>query len=97
LHLEFVVTLQSRRKQNIAAFPSISRILPTNAMNEIIDGRFERVENALAKLINSISAYNPSPALATDLVTADAELSQGLEQCVPCLLCSFPKAVLIML
>jgi len=51
-----------------------------NRMDKIIDIRFERVENALAKLINSISQYNPSPALATDLVTADAELSQGLEQ-----------------
>lgn len=49
-------------------------------MDKIIDSRFERVENALAKLINSISAYNPSPALATDLVAADAELSLGLEQ-----------------
>ena len=49
-------------------------------MDEVIDGHFERVENALAKLINSISTYNPSPSLATDLVAADAELSQGLEQ-----------------
>jgi hypothetical protein len=51
-------------------------------MDKLIDSRFERVENALAKLIHSISAYNPSPALATDLVTADAELSEGLDQCV---------------
>lgn len=49
-------------------------------MDKVIDGRFERVENALAKLVNSISAYNPSPALATDLVTADSELSEGLDQ-----------------
>jgi hypothetical protein len=50
-------------------------------MDKVIDGRFERVENALSKLVNSISAYNPSPALATDLVSADAELSEGLDQC----------------
>jgi hypothetical protein len=50
-------------------------------MDKVIDGRFERVESALAKLIHSISAYNPSPALATDLVAADAELSEGLDQC----------------
>jgi hypothetical protein len=50
-------------------------------MDKVIDNRFERVENALAKLINSISTYNPSPTLATDLITADADLSQGLEQC----------------
>ncbi|KAE9363912.1 hypothetical protein N431DRAFT_422977 [Stipitochalara longipes BDJ] len=49
-------------------------------MNEIIDKRFERVEKALATLITSISTYNPAPALANDLVLADAELSQGLEQ-----------------
>jgi hypothetical protein len=49
-------------------------------MDEIIDRRFERVEKALATLINSISTYNPAPALANDLVTADAELSEGLEQ-----------------
>jgi hypothetical protein len=50
-------------------------------MDEIIDKRFERVEKALSTLINSISTYNPAPALANDLVSADAELSQGLEQC----------------
>lgn len=50
-------------------------------MDETIDRRFERVEKALATLITSISTYNPAPALANDLVTADAELSQGLEQC----------------
>ena len=49
-------------------------------MDEIIDRRFERVEKALATLITSISTYNPAPALANDLVNADAELSQGLEQ-----------------
>ncbi|TVY14061.1 Mediator of RNA polymerase II transcription subunit 4 [Lachnellula arida] len=49
-------------------------------MDEIIDRRFERVEKALATLITSISTYNPAPALANDLVTADTELTQGLEQ-----------------
>ncbi len=48
-------------------------------MDVLIDKRFERVEKALATLINSLSTYNPNPALANDLVTADAELSQGLE------------------
>ncbi|KAE8444000.1 hypothetical protein EG329_001129 [Mollisiaceae sp. DMI_Dod_QoI] len=48
-------------------------------MDVLIDRRFERVEKALATLINSLSTYNPNPALANDLVTADAELSQGLE------------------
>lgn len=50
-------------------------------MDKFIDSRFERVEKALATLINSISTYNPSPALANDLVKADTELSEGLQQC----------------
>ncbi|KAF8857871.1 hypothetical protein BDZ45DRAFT_714704 [Acephala macrosclerotiorum] len=49
-------------------------------MDNLIDKRFERVERALQALINSISTYNPNPTLANDLVTADAELSQSLEQ-----------------
>jgi hypothetical protein len=51
-------------------------------MDNIIDQRFERVEKALATLITSISTYNPSITHANDLVAADAELSQGLEQCL---------------
>lgn len=50
-------------------------------MDDLLDNRFERVEKALATLITSISTYNPAPALANDLVAADAELSEGLEQC----------------
>lgn len=49
-------------------------------MDNFIDGRFERVEKALATLISSISTYNPAPALAIDLVAADTELNQGLQQ-----------------
>ncbi|KAL2060872.1 hypothetical protein VTL71DRAFT_8924 [Oculimacula yallundae] len=49
-------------------------------MDTLLDGRFERVEKALATLITSISTYNPAPALANDLVAADTELSEGLEQ-----------------
>ena len=53
-------------------------------MDKLIDSRFERVENALAKLIQSIASYNPSTTLATDLVTADGELTVGLQTCQPC-------------
>ena len=49
-------------------------------MDKIIDKRFERVEKALATLINSIATYNPLPAHANDLIAADAELNQGLDQ-----------------
>lgn len=52
-------------------------------MDELLDKRFERVEKALATLISSISTYNPAPNLAVELVNADAELSDGLEQCEP--------------
>lgn len=48
-------------------------------MDKIIDSQFSRVEKALSTLIQSIATYNPSPQLATDLVVADQELSQGLE------------------
>ena len=41
---------------------------------------FERVEKALGTLVDSIAAYNPSPQAAVDLVTADDQLSQGLDQ-----------------
>ena len=49
-------------------------------MDKLLDNRFEQVEKALATLITSISTYNPTPALANNLVAADAELSEGLEQ-----------------
>lgn len=52
-------------------------------MDKVIDQHFERVERALSTLINSISTYNPSAALAHDLVTADSSLSQGLTQRTP--------------
>jgi hypothetical protein len=49
-------------------------------MNEVLDQQFQRVDAALKTLVESISSYNPSPAAALDLVAADEELSQGLQQ-----------------
>lgn len=49
-------------------------------MDEILNAHYERVERALATLIDSITAYNPSPQAALDLVAADDDLSQGLDQ-----------------
>ncbi len=49
-------------------------------MDSIIDGRFERLEKALAGLIDSVTKYHPSTSLAEELMAADAELSKGLEQ-----------------
>lgn len=49
-------------------------------MDKYLDARFERVEKALAVLIDSIAKYNPSEKLAEDLVQADQELQQGLKE-----------------
>lgn len=47
-------------------------------MDKYIDQRFERVERALASLIDSITKYTPSTTVANDLAKADKELSDGL-------------------
>lgn len=52
------------------------------AMDRFIDARFDRVEKALVTLIDSVAKYNPSPALADDLLAADRELNRGLETCM---------------
>ncbi|KAM7212998.1 Vitamin-D-receptor interacting Mediator subunit 4 domain containing protein [Rhypophila decipiens] len=48
-------------------------------MDKYLDARFERVEKALAVLIDSITKYNPSEKLADDLAVSDRELAQGLK------------------
>jgi len=49
-------------------------------MNAIIQSQLDRVETALNTLIDSISSYNPSPAAALTLVSADDDLTEGLER-----------------
>ncbi|KAH7081745.1 mediator of RNA polymerase II transcription subunit 4 [Paraphoma chrysanthemicola] len=49
-------------------------------MEDILSTQFDRVEKALTTLVDSIAAYNPSPQAALDLVAADDQLSQGLDQ-----------------
>jgi hypothetical protein len=49
-------------------------------MEDVLSAQFDRVEKALSTLVDSIAAYNPSPQAALDLVAADDELSQGLDQ-----------------
>jgi hypothetical protein len=49
-------------------------------MDDILNEQFERVERALTTLVDSIAAYNPSTQAAVDLVAADDELSEGLDQ-----------------
>lgn len=47
-------------------------------MDKFIDARFERLEKALASLIDSVTKYHPSVSLAEDLQAADNELTKGL-------------------
>jgi hypothetical protein len=49
-------------------------------MEEILDERFQRLETALNVLIESITTYNPSVSAAVDLIAADDNLSEGLDQ-----------------
>lgn len=49
-------------------------------MDTYIDGRFERLEKALANLIDSVTKYHPSTVYAKELDIADNELSKGLEE-----------------
>ncbi|CAI6090893.1 unnamed protein product [Clonostachys chloroleuca] len=48
-------------------------------MDKYIDGRFERLEKALAVLVDSVNKYHPSIAHAREIELADSELSKGLE------------------
>ena len=49
-------------------------------MNTSLQSQFDRVEAALNSLIDSISAYNPSPPAAVALVAANDDLSHELDQ-----------------
>lgn len=49
-------------------------------MDTYIDTRFERLEKALATLIDSVTKYHPSAIQADELKTADNELCKGLEE-----------------
>jgi len=45
-----------------------------------LQGRFQRLEQALVRLTDSIAAYNPSPLAASELEEADEALAKDLEQ-----------------
>lgn len=49
-------------------------------MDTVIDARFERVEKALASLIESVAKYHPHTKQALDLHEADNDLSRGLDE-----------------
>ena len=49
-------------------------------MNAILQEQFQRVEDALSALIDSISTYTPSPSTAEALIEVDDELAKRLDQ-----------------
>ncbi|KAJ0157214.1 Mediator of RNA polymerase II transcription subunit 4, partial [Colletotrichum tanaceti] len=49
-------------------------------MDKLIDARFDRVEKALASLIESVSKYHPHAKQASDLHEADNDLAKGLNE-----------------
>lgn len=52
-------------------------------MNATLQSQLDRVESSLNTLIDSITTYNPSVPAAIDLLSADDELTKGLEQRKP--------------
>lgn len=52
-------------------------------MDKYIDGRFERLEKALASLVDSVNKYHPSAAHAKELELADNGLNKGLHDGIP--------------
>lgn len=53
-----------------------------SAMLSVFQARYARMEQALNMLVESISAYNPSVAAADELVAADDDVDDALEQCM---------------
>lgn len=49
-------------------------------MEAVLQSQLDRVETALATLIESIASYNPSIIAANDLLAADDELNNGVKQ-----------------
>lgn len=87
-------TLTSKLRSAIAALPltfllftfivldtrKVAVINHDLVMDKYIDGRFERVEKALANLIDSVTKYHPSIQQGEELNAADQELSRGLKE-----------------
>lgn len=49
-------------------------------MLSVFQSRFQRLEQSLTALVESIAAYNPSISAADALVAADDDLNESLEQ-----------------
>lgn len=50
-------------------------------MEALMQNRLDRVETALNSLIDSIASYIPSTTAASDLLEADDELNECVDQC----------------
>lgn len=50
------------------------------AMYAQFQGSYQRMEQSLQRLTDSIAAYNPSPTAAEELVAVDEEINKHLEQ-----------------
>lgn len=49
------------------------------SMLESFQASYQRMEQALQRLVDSIAAYNPLPAASDELLAADDELGNHLE------------------
>lgn len=54
---------------------------PVITMEALMQSRLDRVETALDALIESIASYIPSTKAASDLIEADDELNESVDQC----------------
>ena len=50
-------------------------------MNNIVQNSLDQIEAALNALVDSLTSYNPSITAATNLLLADDELTDRLDQC----------------
>jgi len=51
-----------------------------STMLSTLQARYQRMEKALDALVDSVTAYNPSVTAADELVAADEDVNEGLEE-----------------
>jgi len=52
----------------------------SSTMLSTLQARYQRMEKALDALVDSVTAYNPSVTAADELVAADEDVNEGLEE-----------------
>lgn len=65
---------------NLLRYPPTYQINKHPKMLSTFQTKFQRLEQALNTLVESVAAYNPSVTAADELVAADDELNKSLEQ-----------------